>query len=225
MPTVEQARSLARAYGADDATSAELVRRARVAREGVKDKRLVIQRGDTLAMQQRWRRLERDSELVRAYQPAMVLGVLQTAAYAAVVLRRPVDSAEVRDRMLRHDRLLAGPKPMQVLIQTEGALRFTVGSAAVMSEQVAALLAASERPHVRLGVIPADRAVDRVTTNAFHLYDHGTAVLGVEVAAAVLTDAADLSHFEALFAALERMAVFGDEARALLERIGDDFRR
>ncbi|MBA2323817.1 MAG: helix-turn-helix domain-containing protein [Pseudonocardiales bacterium] len=228
LPTVLEAEKLSQLYGLDAARQGQLVQRVKEARAGISDSRLVIQRGNTLGstlvIQRRWRRLERDSEMVRAYQPAVVLGVLQTAAYAAAVLRQPESSDVVRDRQIRYQQLVNGPTPRQVLIQTEGALRFTVGSAAVMAEQVDALIVASRRPHVRLGVIPAARPVDRVTTNAFHLYDHAAVVLGVEVAAATLDDEEDLTHFQTLFADLERFAVFDDEARVLLRRIADDHR-
>lgn len=224
LPTEAQAEDLARLYGLDTEARTLLVQRVKDAIAGIRDTRLVIQRGATLAMQRRWRRLEGESELVRAYQPAMVLGVLQTAAYASAVLRRPESSDVVKDRMLRHRRLLDDPRPRQVLIHTEGALRFTVGSPAVMAEQVDALIEASHRPHARIGVIPADRPASRVTANGFHLYDASAVVVGVEVAAATLTEPPDIAHFELLFDEMERLAVFDEAARALLRRIADDHR-
>lgn len=224
LPTEAQADALGKLYGLGPEARAELVQRVKDARAGIRDTRLVIQRGKTLALQQRWRRREERSRLVRAYQPAVVLGVAQTVAYASAAMRLPEHSDEVRDRMLRHVRLLDGPTPRQVLVHTEGALRFTVGSPAVMAEQIDALIAASHRPHVDIRVIPADRPVRRVTTNAFHIYDSREVVVGLEVAAASLDAPADIAHFEQLFADLEASAVSGDEARDLLGRIAADHR-
>lgn len=187
--------------------------------EGRSDSRLVIQRGTTLAMQRRWKRIEDSTRLVRAYQPAVVLGSLQTDRYASVVMRRPVESAEVRSRASRREQLLAGSPTEHVLIQTEGSLRFRVGSAEIMAEQMTMLLAALDAPHLRLGVIPEQQPVDAITTNAFHLYDDTAAVVGLHVATATLTEERDVRAIRELFDRLAAVAVWGAEARAVIERV------
>lgn len=224
LPTEEEAATLGRLYGATAEQSAELVGWTRDARAGIRDQRLVVQRGSTLAMQQRWRRIEGDATEVRAYQPAMVLGALQTAAYAGVVFGKPPDSAEVVERQRRVRRLIEEANRRHVLVQTEGSLLVQVGSKAVMAEQVEAVVAASRRPNVDLGILPAERAVQTITPSGFHLYDSGVVVVGLEVAAATLTDSADVSHFRSLFDRLAAAAVFGDEARDVLARIGARYR-
>lgn len=216
LPTEDEADKLSRLYQVDPRRRAELIEMARDARAGIRDARLVVQRGQTLAMQQRWRRIEGAARVVRSYQPALVLGVLQTAEYASVVLEQPADSAVVRDRVARHHRLLDEPDRQHVLIQTEGALRLRVGSDEVMRGQVRRLREVTSRPNVRLGVIPESRAVDVVAGTAFHLYDDTAVVVGLEVAAATLTDRADVQHFRGLFDRLAAVAVWGDEAQAVL---------
>lgn len=161
---------------------------------------------------------------MRSYQPALVLGVLQTSAYAIVVLEQPEDSAVVRDRLQRHERLLAEPDREHILIQTEGSLRLCVGSTAVMADQIESLARAISRPNV-LGIIPASRAVDVVAGTGFHIYDERAVVVGLEVAAAHLTDAADIRHFRGLFDRLAAVAVWSGQARDLLIRVADDYRR
>ncbi len=219
LPTEDETDKLSRLYQLDSRRRAELIQMARDARAGIRDARLVVQRGQTLAMQQRWRRIEGEARVVRSYQPALVLGVLQTAEYASVVLEQPADSAAVRDRVARHDRLLDEPDRQHVLIQTEGALRLRVGSAEVMRGQVRRLREVTSRPNVRLGVIPESRAVDVVAGTAFHLYDDTAVVVGLEVAAATLTDRADVQHFRGLFDRLAAVAVWDDEARAVLAEV------
>jgi transcriptional regulator with XRE-family HTH domain len=219
LPTEDETDKLSRLYRADSHRRVELIRMARDARAGIRDARLVVQRGQTLAMQQRWRRIEGEARVVRSYQPALVLGVLQTAEYASVVLEQPADSAVVRDRVARHRRLLDEPDRQHVLIQTEGALRLRVGSEDVMRGQLHSLLDAGSRPNVRLGVIPERRAVDVVAGTAFHLYDDTAVVVGLEVAAATLTDRTDIQHFRTLFDRLSAVAVWGDEARAVLAEV------
>jgi hypothetical protein len=80
------------------------------------------------------------------------------------------------------------------------------------------------RPNVRLGVIPESRAVDVVAGTAFHLYDDSAVVVGLEVAAATLTDNSDVQHFHRLFDRLSAMAVWGDEARAVVDWIQEGAR-
>lgn len=224
LPTEDETDQLSRLYAADPRHHAELVRMARDARAGIRDSRLVVQRGQTLAMQQRWRRIEGDARVVRSYQPALVIGVLQTAGYASVVLEQPADSDVVQDRVARHRRLLDEPDRQHVLLQTEGALRLRVGSEEVMRGQVRSLREATLRPNVRLGVIPETRAVDVVAGTAFHLYDDTAVVVGLEVAAATLADRSDIQHFRQLFDRLSTMAAWDEEARAVLDRIHESAR-
>lgn len=225
LPTETEVGQLATLYAAHPTQASELVQMAKGARADIRDSRLVVQRGHTLAVQQRWRRIEGDARMVRSYQPALVLGVLQTPAYAAVVLEQPEDSAVVRDRVHRHERLLTEPDREHILIQTEGSLRLQVGSAAVMADQVERVVQASSQPNVQLGIIPANRAVDVVAGTGFHIYDETAVVVGLEVAAASLTDAADIRRFRGLFDRLAAIAVWDEQARDLLVGIAEDYRR
>ena len=222
LPTEDEADRLAVLYQAEPGRRTELLQMVAQARAGIRDARLVVQRGHTLAMQQRWNRIEGDARVVRSYQPALVLGVLQTPEYASVVLEQHVNSAVVRDRATRHQRLLDEADREHVLIQTEGALRLRVGSEAVMERQVHALLDCSRRGNVRLGVIPQSRSVDVVAGTGFHIYDNAAVVVGLEVAAATLTDSADVHHFRRLFDRLAAAAAWGDDGREVLERIAAD---
>jgi transcriptional regulator with XRE-family HTH domain len=219
LPTEEEIDRLGRLYRIDSRHQAELAQMAKDARAGIRDSRLVVQRGHTLAMQQRWRRIEGEARVVHSYQPALVLGVLQTADYASVVLEQPAGSAVVQDRVARHRRMLDEPDRRHVLLQTEGALRLRVGSEEVMRGQVRSVREATLRPNVRLGVIPETRAVDVVAGTAFHVYDDTAVVVGLEVAAATLTDPSDVRHFRGLFDRLSALAVWDDQARTVLDRI------
>ncbi|MPZ66638.1 MAG: helix-turn-helix domain-containing protein [Pseudonocardiaceae bacterium] len=224
LPTEDEVRELARLYSADEDQVDELVKLAHDLRAGIRDSRLVVQRGNTLALQQRWNRIEGQATTVRSYHPVVVLGVLQTPAYAAVASRHPVDSAVVASRVRRHERLLAEPGRRHLLIQTEGALRQTVGSAAVMTEQLDAILAAAEAPNVELGVIPTNRPLDLLVGSGFHVYDDTAAVVGLEVAAATLTEASDVAHFRGLWDRLWEAAVTGADAVGLIQRVAGHLR-
>lgn len=217
LPTEDEVIQLARLYRLDPKDTDRLLGLARSAAQGIQDSRLVVQRGNTLAMQQRWRALEGDAKVVRSFQPALVVGGLQTAAYAAVAMREPADSPAVVDRMQRQERLQQSRRRL-VAVHTEGALRRTIGSSAVMTEQIEHLSRLSESPALELGVIPDPVPADFIVGTAFHIYDDTAVVVGLEVAAAVLTDRADIAHFRDLFDRLSRLAAFGDAARNELLR-------
>jgi hypothetical protein len=217
---------LAELYGADDAQRAELVGWAEDLRPQRLDSRLIMQRG-TNHFQERIRRIEEASSQVRSYQPGLVLGSLQTEAYAtAVFSRRPTAeaAAAVTARTRRHQMMLEDSRRSWTLIQTEGALLWHVGNPEVMAEQLERLIEASTRPNVRLGVITHHTPVSFTAGHGFHIYDRQAVQIGTRTATALTSDRRDVDTYEALFAELERVASFGDTARSLLRELGDHYR-
>ncbi|GLW63712.1 transcriptional regulator [Actinomadura rubrobrunea] len=104
-------------------------------------------------------------------------------------------------------------------VVAEAVLRTWPGSGACMAGQFAHVLSVAERPNVRFGVVPG-------SAGAWPLVPlHGFTVLG-DAAVAVetftreltLTDTAEVHRYAEIFERYERLAVFGDEARGLVER-------
>lgn len=218
LPTEGEVIQLARLYRLDPEDADRLIALARSAAEGIQDSRLVVQRGNTLALQQRWRVLEADAKVVRSFQPALIVGGLQTAAYAAVAMREPVDSPAVVDRVRRQERIQQSGRRL-VAVHTEGALRRTIGSPGVMAEQLDHLVQLASAPSVELGVIPDPAPADFIVSSGFHIYDDTAVAVGIEVASAVLTERDDIAHFQDLFDRLSELAVFGNVARETLHEI------
>lgn len=223
--TVEEVNSLARLYGADEADSAVLSRMTRDAHTSYVDARVILQTGTTANLQRRFAALERNATQVRAFQPMMVLGVLQTAAYAAVALETTIDDRLVRDRLNRQRHLLEDDRRHWVLVQTEGSLRWTVRSSELMAEQIEHLIDLSQLRNVDLGVIRWETAVEVLPATAFHLYDRATAVIGTHDGTAIITETERIASYRALFDRLATTAVFDDECRTRLDRIAEDYRR
>lgn len=222
IPTSDQAAALAQLYGLDEAEVSRLVSLAREERAGIRDERLVVQRGSTLAMQRRWRHIEGKARVVRAFHPAVVLGVLQTSAYAAVATRQPADSKVVHERMRRHERLLVEQHRQHLLIQAEGALRQVVGSHDVMVEQIDRILDVAAAPNVELAMVPARHPLHLLVGSGFHIYDDVAVVVGLEIAAATLTDAGDVRHFRSLWDRLWAASMRGDDALVLIRSIKEE---
>lgn len=75
-----------------------------------------------------------------------------------------------------------------------------------------------------MGVIPWGVAATVFPPCGFDLYDEHTVVVGVVGGSAYFNDPADVGRYMAMLAALERLAVFGEEARAELRLIADENR-
>ncbi len=191
---------------------------------------MILQQG-AHHFQQRIRETEAAATLIRSYQPALVLGVLQTPAYASVVfapnssdLTEQEAAASIAERMTRWT-LLAEPGRRWRLIQTEAALRWIVRSPALMVEQLGRVIEASHLPNVDIGIIRLDTVVGRIAPlHGFHIYDRESVIFGTETGTALLSEPARVASYEHRFAELEQLAVFGDDARELLTDIADGYR-
>jgi len=189
--------------------------------------RVVLQRG-AYRLQQRLGRIEAASARVRAYQAAIIPGLLQTVDYARVVfadggditgaaLDQAVAERTARAAILDSDRDFT-------LIMAEGALRWQAVGPALMAAQLDHIAEVTSRPNVRVGIIPWTRPVHVFPLHGFHIYDQRAAVVGTRSATAFITDPRDVADYEKLFAELEAIASFDNDARAILSRIANDYR-
>jgi len=111
-------RALCRIYGVTGAQRAALIQEAEDAEAGYVGVRVVLQAGNTVNLQQRFARLERNSAEIRSFNPVMVLGVPQTPAYAAAVFGTEADDPLVADRIARQCELVVNRRRHWTLIQT-----------------------------------------------------------------------------------------------------------
>ncbi|MGH3998524.1 MAG: DUF5753 domain-containing protein, partial [Pseudonocardiaceae bacterium] len=161
---------------------------------------------------------------VRSYNPVMVLGSVQTPAYAATVFGTSEDDPLVRDRIARQREMLADQRRRWFLVQTEGSLRWQARSPGIMAEQLEYLIELSRAPNVDLGVIEWRTPVEIFQNTAFHLYDEAAVVIGTRDGTAIITDHTRLADYRGLFDELADLASFGDAGRHTLQRIADDYR-
>ncbi|MFD7132124.1 helix-turn-helix domain-containing protein [Streptomyces sp. NPDC059894] len=105
--------------------------------------------------------LEGAASLIRAYEVQFVHGLLQTEAYAHAVVRRGMKGASVADidrrvalRLERQKYLVAENAPDVHIVLDEAALRRPYGDREVMRGQLQHLIDVSERPNVRLQIMP-----------------------------------------------------------------------
>ncbi|MFF9625356.1 helix-turn-helix domain-containing protein [Streptomyces griseosporeus] len=105
--------------------------------------------------------LEGAASSIRVYEVQFVHGLLQTEAYARAVVRRGMKGASEEDvekrvalRLERQKYLVSENAPEFHIVLDEAALRRPYGDRAVMREQLQHLIDMSERPNVRLQVMP-----------------------------------------------------------------------
>jgi len=109
--------------------------------------------------------LEDAASLIRAYEVHAIPALLQTAEYARAIIRQghpDASETEIDRRVeLRQHRqaIFRRPNPPHLwAVLDESALRRRIGGRDVMRAQTEALLAASQRPNIRLQVVSLERA-------------------------------------------------------------------
>lgn len=168
-------------------------------------------------------RLEREARAVRSFESVIVPALLRTAEYREAA-GFPVDAD------------VAGPAaPLDdsgrslTFVLSESVLRTWPGSWECMPGQFAHLLTAADRQGVRLGVLPAaltsvpGRAV--LPVHGFTLYDDSAVSVETFTRELTLTAEHDVRVYREVFAALERSAVFGREAREMVEHALLEYRK
>jgi hypothetical protein len=227
LPSVDDVERLCGVYGIEPKERDELVAITRGLRAQQSTK-VILARG-AAEYQRRVEALEKSSTLIRSFQPTMVIGLLQTAAYARLVFAVDdsvaLSDAEVDESVaVRADRqtVLGDGAKQFALIMTEGALRWQAGSAALMAEQVEAIATAAHSG--RVGIIPWTTPMRVFPRHGFHIYDTDAVIVGTENATATMTGEADVATYVELFATLQESALFGADAVTHLERIAADYR-
>jgi hypothetical protein len=158
------------------------------------------------------------------YHPDIVWGNLQTPEYAAAMLRLVVDFHEIPDdieagvaaRTARARYIGQEGRTYHVLLG-EQALLTNIGGAEVMRGQLQSLLNASHRPGLTLGIIPARARLRVYPGDGFGLFDDRRAEVEGFRGAETITEPERLKVFRKAFSLLRTSALYGQEARDLIE--------
>lgn len=227
VPTVEQAKNYARALDADPAVTRQLV-------ELITDLRTNHQagkpgpRGGGATFQNRVHRLEAAAADIAVFHPLLIPGALQTAAYArAVFSSGGLSEVEVEARTaarLQRGALLVDPHRHYTFITTNGALGWRSGSRETMARQIDHIADISQRPNIRLGVIPWGTEANVYPSSGFEIYDGRTIVVGSPSGARFANDPDDTARYNTMIKNLELLAVFDEQARDLLAGTADRYR-
>lgn len=227
LPTLEELGSLLRLYQAPPEVADALRSMVIDLRAEVRKPRAVIRRENVASIQHHIGRIEAHATLTQSFHPSIVMGLLQSPPYIRTIFSGAdvADAEEAVAARLERQRQMAHSDSRITLVQTEGALRWNLGSPAVMAEQmdhVAEL--ATRSPNVRVGIIPWTTSVPVYVLNGFHIYDRRTVLVGTTAGTTLLNDQSDLDEYLPLFDQLEKLAVFGEGAAAIATRIGAEYR-
>jgi transcriptional regulator with XRE-family HTH domain len=228
VPTETDVTTLARAYRAPAEVRDRLGAIARDIRAEHRPVVMARGKGHPSAFQERLKRIEATTAHLTTFTPTVIPGLLQTEAYMrALVAYRELPPAEVDKfvaaRLARQERLI-NPAHRFTQITTEGALGWRAGSHADMAEQADRIAAVVSMPNVRVGIIPWGTRATVFPLHGWDLHDQRAVIYGTADATAVLTEPRDVARYVTLSEAIERITVWGDEARAVLAQVAERYR-
>jgi transcriptional regulator with XRE-family HTH domain len=173
--------------------------------------------------------LEGAAHLIRAYEVQFVHGLLQTEEYARAVVRRGMQGASTSDvekrvalRLERQKNLVSEHAPDFHVVLDEAALRRPYGDREVMRGQLEHLIDISQRPNVRLQIMPFRLGGHSGESGAFTILSFPESDLSDVVYLEQLTSALyldkheDVAQYERALKELQQESPGPDESRDLL---------
>lgn len=120
---------------------------------------------------------EKEAVAIRAFQPILLPGPLQTPAVADTVLGWHSNAISEDDRRVRFDvrmgrrkHLVEDPDgPAYHLILDESVIKRRIGGAKTMAEQLEALVEVAQRPNVHVRVVPFETSAQAGLADAFQI--------------------------------------------------------
>jgi transcriptional regulator with XRE-family HTH domain len=233
LPTEADIRAWVAAAGASESVVAELFGLLAAARiEYVTHRDESRAAGGLAQVQARLVELESRVSRIAEWQPAMIPGLVQTAAYAQELLERPnrptltdagdVDAAAVATERIRRQEILYQPGRRIELVLGEAALRSTPGTISTLLGQLDRLVSVVDLPTVELGIVPFPRMPVMPLSN-FSIHDD---IVYIETLTGEqqLYEPDEVAVYVKAFRLLRAAAATGSEAVALIRRVADELR-
>lgn len=171
---------------------------------------------------------EAAATVIRNFETCFVPGLLQTAEYARHRLAEgrashaaPDDLDAAVDSRMARQQILYGRSRQLHFIVTEAVLTLRLCPLDVLVGQLEKLAVASTMRTIRFGVIPFDADYPAAPIHGFHIFDDHRVVTETVTAALTITQASEVAVYLSVFNKLADVAVYGRDARVLVERAGD----
>lgn len=178
--------------------------------------------------------LEDGAKSLSTYQNQLVHGLMQTADYAAAVMRaaQPAATTDEVERQLAarttRQALLTAPNPLQVwAVLDEAVLRRQVGGTAVMHDQLTRILELAALPNVIVQVLPFDTGAHASMGTSFELLQFpeagDTAIVYIEdqTSSQYLETAADIERYTLVFDHLRATALAPQRSAEFIGQVAD----
>jgi transcriptional regulator with XRE-family HTH domain len=216
LPSVVDVERILRVLAPPAELAAEVTALARLAGTEFQDVRSILRKG-LAKKQDELASLEASATELRYFLPAMITALLATPEYIrASFAHSPADISQAVARKLERQAVLEEKSKRLSFVLSEAAIRWVVCPPAIMAAQLERLVAVSQLPAVRVGVIPFGVQIARGPLNTFTVYDDRLATAETFTGILVFRDPRDVAFYRQLFAMYEDHALFGDEARANL---------
>ena len=175
--------------------------------------------------------LEQGATRIRAVEPFIVPGLLQTRDYIVEVLRNDVERRvgpqieRIADLRLRRQRILTtDPATSLDVVIDESVLRRIVRDERLMAGQLRHMATMASAPNVRVRVFPFARGINQGMTGAYRILDFefglgSTVYLEQRARANWLSDAEGVEGQIAAFEHLEGDTLSPEDSIALMERL------
>lgn len=176
--------------------------------------------------------LEEDAEELWAYESGLVHGLLQTPAYAEVIIsafRRDPDPSEiarlVEFRTAHQKRLLANGTPRLRVVLDEAVLRRVVGSDGIMHEQLQHIIEVAQLAHIEITVLPFRAGEHPSMGHAFSLLrfpdvaEMSCVYIEQPSGGIYLERPADIERYTGMFELITTRSLSPDESLQLMARL------
>lgn len=170
---------------------------------------------------------------IAEYQPAMIAGLVQTAAYARALLTSPLASAMditeadanalVAERIKRQDILYQPGRRIEVILG-EAALSNSPSTVDTLLGQLDRLISFAELPSLKLGVVPRNVPMPIAPLGCFAVYDGEFVLVETLTGEQRLGDPDEVGIYIKAFDQLRDSCATGPEAVALIRHVIEELR-
>lgn len=228
--TLAEIATWVRAAGASAAIREELAALAEAARTQITPWRSRLHQGIDEA-QQETAELEASAGTILYYDHAVVCGLLQVREYARLVFElADVGTGDIAGKVegrVRRQGVLLDQSKQFTILMAEAALRWRPGSVELQVQQLQRIAAVMHLPNVRIGVLPLLGRAQVIYPEGFQVYadraDGADTLVLVEMVPeeVAISEPESVALYLREFDRLRSVAIFGDEARALLDRVAE----
>ncbi|WP_405654757.1 helix-turn-helix domain-containing protein [Streptomyces sp. NBC_00019] len=227
LPTVQDVDLILSAFGVSDAVKEQFLATARAEVTEATAWRLLRRMGPW-KHQNTIKAIEANTAALRLFQGQLIPGLLQTPEYATAVFSLPpalpdeTRARTVAARMERQATLYEDGRSFYFVI-CEHVLRWLICEPVVMAVQLDRLVSLSRLPNVTVGVVPLTGRMPDFPMTCFSIHDDRLVIVETFHSEITTRDPRDIQTYVDTFERFADVALFGDDMRALVESIRDEF--